>query len=305
VFGYAASRGVTFAATIDRRQSALLGTQVWVVTILVVNGVMMYMLAAWGGLGRFARFAVAGSITAFVLLQVTLGNRRDYLYLALFLIASTATRRRAALGLRSALVVGGGFALFVLLGVVRQVLLDPRLALESPLLLALRANEFVYPIQTLVHYLTAGADFRYGATYVLWPSLFVPRALWPGKPDSLGIQFLLDAFGTREWQGFAFTPVTEAYLNFGWAGPPLLGSVVGALLAWFVRTAPARPARYLIAFALVVDFNRGEVGAAVYAFTLIAAGFAVQHWLSVLFAPRAAPDASAPPALPARLAARV
>jgi hypothetical protein len=55
VFAYAASRGVTFAATIDRRQSALLGTQLWVVTILAVNGIMMYMLAAWDGLGRLGR----------------------------------------------------------------------------------------------------------------------------------------------------------------------------------------------------------------------------------------------------------
>jgi hypothetical protein len=238
---------------------------------------------------------VGGTIASFVLLQVTLGNRRDYLFLALFVIASVSTRRRASVGLRSGLLVATGFLLFVLLGVVRQVLIDPRLALQNPLLLALRANEFVYPIQTLVYYVNADTPLRLGATYVAWPSLFIPRALWPGKPESLGIQFLLDAFGTKEYQGFAFTPVAEAYVNFGWVGPLISVALLGLLLAWLVRTAPTHPARYLIAYALLVDANRGEIGAALYAFTLIGAGFLLQHRLALLFAPRAAPAAAAPP----------
>lgn len=293
VFAYAASRGVTFAATIDRRQSALLGTQLWVVTILVANGVMMYMFAAWDDLTSGGRLLVGGTIVSFVLLQVTLGNRRDYLFLALFVIALVSTRRRASIGLRSGLLVGGGFLLFVLLGVIRQVLVDPRLALQNPLLLALRANEFVYPIQTLVYYVETGTPLRFGATYVAWPSLFIPRALWPGKPESLGLQFLLDAFGTKEWQGFAYTPVTEAFVNFGWVGPLISMSLVGLLMHAIVRGARAHPIRYLVAYALLVELNRGEIGAAMYAATLIGAGFLAQHRVALLFAPRrpAAPRA--------------
>jgi hypothetical protein len=229
-----------------------------------------------------------------------LGNRRDYLYLVLFVLARTATRRRASLGPRSALLVGGGFSAFLLLGVVRQVLLDPRLALQSPLLLALKANEFVYPIQTLVFYLEHDLAPRWGLTYVTWPSLFVPRALWPGKPDSLGLQFLVDAFGTKEWQGFAYTPVTEAYLNFGWAGPLVALSFLGLLAHWIVRGAPAHPARYLIAYALVVEVNRGEFGSAMYSATLIGVGFALQRQVARLFAPSARALPPVPPALPAR-----
>lgn len=296
VFAYAASRGVTFAATIDRRQAGLLYTQLWVVTIFVTNGVMMYMVAAWDNMSRPGRLLVGASIACFVLLQVTLGNRRDYLFLALFALARAATRRRAVVGVRSGLLVGTGFLLFVLLGVIRQVLIDPRLALQSPLTLVLRANEFVYPIQTLVFYVNAGMPLRLGATYVSWPSLFVPRALWPGKPDSLGLQFLLDAFGTKEYQGFAYTPVTEAFVNFDWVGPLIALSVFALLLDWVVRGARAHPARYLIMYALLVDFNRGEIGAIGYAFTFIGAGFLVQHRLALLTAPRL----TAAPALPPR-----
>jgi len=183
IAGYAVTRGYAFQLTIDRGQVLLLGTQVWVVSMFVFNGLAMYMLAGWGNLGSGARRLLLGSIAFFVLFQLSLGNRRDFLPMFLFVVGIVATRRRSVIRLGTIVAGFAGFLALTLIGLLREVMGNPAVLLQrSPVRLLVTQSEFVSPIQTLMHYIDVSRPLRWGWTYIAAPSLFIPRAFWPDKP---------------------------------------------------------------------------------------------------------------------------
>ena len=148
-------------------------------------------------------------------------------------------------------------------------------------------SEFVSPIQTLMHYIDVSRPLRWGWTYIAAPSLFIPRAFWPDKPESLSLQFMRDKFGSIFLMGFAYTPVTEAFINFGWLGPFVMFSLLSIIMVKLVRNADLYPGLYFFAFAYVLDFNRGDFGGTLYSLIFVAGGYAVIRFISRL---RWAPD---------------
>jgi oligosaccharide repeat unit polymerase len=283
VVAYAISRGVQVGLRIDRGQTQFLGTQLWVVSIFVINGLTMFMFAGWSRLSRGARLALVAAVIMFIAFQVAMGNRRDFLPMFVFLFAMVSTRRRAVI--RAGTVIFGGlaFVAFMAIGIIRQVVGDPALLTRyNPLELVLTQNEFVAPIYTLIHYVNNVRPLRWGLTYISAPAQFVPRAIWPDKPESLSLQFMRDAFGTVNLMGFAYTPVTEAFLNFSWVGPFIVFSIISLLLVKLVRNAERHAGLYLVCYALVVDFHRGEFSLTFYALCFVGGAYWFQLFVSRL-----------------------
>jgi len=282
ILAYAYARGLRLSLRIDRTQLQFLGTQLWIVSQFAMNGVAMFMFAGWSNLSPRRRRIVVGTVTAFVLIQLSFGNRRDFLPLMVFIACIVATRRHAVI--RAGTVVVGflAFSFMLLIGLVRQLIQFPWLVAQSSFKLLLASNEFVSPIQTLMHYVVVDRPLRWGWTYLSAPLLFIPRAYWPDKPESLSIQFLRDAFGYTALQGYAYTPVTEAFLNFGWVGPFIVFATLSWVMVKLVRNADAHPGLYFISFALVVDFNRGDFGGMFYTFVAIGATYYMMQVVSNL-----------------------
>lgn len=282
ILSYAYYRGLRLSLSIDRTQLQFLGTQLWIVSQFAMNGVAMFMFAGWSNLSPRRRKVVVAVVTAFVLVQLSFGNRRDFLPLLVFIAAIVATRRQAVIRAGTVAVAFVAFSFMLLIGFVRQVIQHPYLLAQSPFKLLLGSNEFVTPIQTLMHYAIVDRPLRWGLTYVYAPLLFIPRAYWPGKPESLSVQFLRDAFGFTSLQGYAYTPVTEAFLNFGWVGPFVVFALLSWLMVKLVRNADAHPGLYFVCFALVVDFNRGDFGGMFYTFVAIGLTYYMMQVVSTL-----------------------
>jgi hypothetical protein len=279
---YAVARGVSISLTIDRGQVGYLGTQLWVVSIFVMNGFAMYMIAGWSNLSRGRRAWVVVLLLLYVAFQLALGNRRDFIPMFVFIAAVVATRRHMVI--RAGTLVFGtvAFSIFTAIGIVRQVLQDPAVLTRfNPIELVVTQNEFVSPIYTLMHYVTNHRPLRWGFTYLAVPGQFVPRAIWPDKPESLSLQFMRDAFGSVGLMGYAYTPVTEAFLNFAWVGPFIVFAVWSIVLVKLVRRADANPGLYFICYALVIDFHRGEFAGTFYALCMVGGAY-----LFMLFASR-------------------
>lgn len=295
VVGYAISRGVQLGFRIDRNMNLYLGTQLWVVMIFVVNGLTMFMFAGWSRLSHLEKIAVVTSIILFILFQLTMGNRRDFLAMFIFLIGVVMTKRKSVIRVMTVIFGGIAFAAFMAVGIVRQIIQDPALLSRyNPLELILTQNEFVTPVFTLMHYVNNVRPLRWGYTYVSAPLQFIPRAIWTDKPESLSLQFMRDAFGTTSLIGFAYTPVTEAFLNFSWVGPFLIFSIFSLLLVKLVKNADVHPGLYFILFALVVDFHRGEFAFIFYSLCFIGGAYAFQLLMSrIRWAPTAAMKAAA------------
>jgi hypothetical protein len=288
VLGYALWRGITFSLTIDRGRVNFLGTQTWVVLMFVVNGLMMYMILGWRQLTKQARTVLVASMTAFIALQISMGNRRDFLPMFIMLAGVVAARRHAIIRVRTIIIGLFLFAALTILGVLRQVINSPMLLASDPVTLLVTQNEFVSPIQTLMYYVAKPHALRLGSTYFTAPLLFIPRVFWPDKPESLSLQYMRDAFGTIQMMGYAYTPVTEAVLNFGFVGPFIVFGILSILMVKLVKNADMRPGFYFICFALVVDFNRGDVGGLFYSIVCMGAAF---WFMSIVSRMRWAPKA--------------
>ena len=221
-------------------------------------------------------------MTAFILLQLSLGNRRDFMPMFIFLAGVVATRRHAVVRAGTVALAGVAFTVLTILGVLRQVIENPMLLASNLSDLLVTQNEFVSPIQTLIHYVQKGRPLRLGWTYISAPSLLIPRVFWPEKPESLSLQFMRDAFGTIDMMGYAYTPVTEAFINFGWVGPFIFFALLSIAMTKLVKHAVAHTGFYFICFSLVVDFNRGDVGGLFYSVVCVGAAFWLMGLLSRL-----------------------
>ena len=67
---YAVFLGLEVSMRIDRTQVTVLGTQLWVVSMFIINGFVMYMVAGWSNLSKSGRLALAGVVIAFVGFQL-------------------------------------------------------------------------------------------------------------------------------------------------------------------------------------------------------------------------------------------
>jgi hypothetical protein len=288
---YLTSRGTVLGLGINRDRANWIGTQTWIVSVIVMNGFVMYMFIGWSQLTRQARTVLVLTVTAFVLLQLSFGNRRDFIAMFVFLAGVTAARRHSVIRFRTILLGLGAFVALTLIGVLRQVVSAPVLLASDPVTILVTQSEFVSPIQTLIYYVAKPHVLRLGWTYISAPLLFIPRALWPGKPESLSLQFMRDAFGSTEMMGYAYTPVTEAVVNFGSVGPAIFFAILSILMVKMVKDADLRPGLYFICFSFVIDFNRGDVAGTFYQLVFVGAAFAFMHFVSRLrWAPRALRD---------------
>lgn len=82
------------------------------------------------------------------------------------------------------------------------------------------------------------ADFRYGDTYLAVPFFWVPRAIWPNKPQpSLGAWVKTEVFG--QWSRLNGWPpglVADGYINFGFLGIFIVPFAFGCALRMFYET---------------------------------------------------------------------
>lgn len=299
VVGYAYAKGTRQFLTLDRTQMTWLYTQTWVVSMLLMSGFVMYMFAGWPSMTRNAKRVVAWTVLAYVIFHLGLGNRRDFLAMFLFLVGMLASRRRSVIGFRTTLVAFLAFAGFMLVGVVRQVRSAPwTLYTMTPLTLVTEQNEFVMPIQTATYYMSIDRPFLLGMTYLAAPGAFIPRALWPEKPIGLSSQFNREKFGDVIVPGFAYTPITEAYINFSFVGPFIVLSLISLATVFLVRHARERPLLYFLCFSLVLDFNRGESAGVLYSLVVIGAAFALMRFVSqIQWVPQAFQAIWPPPSL--------
>ncbi len=283
IAAYAVLLGLELSLTIDRSRVTMLGTQLWVVSMFILNGFVMFMVAGWSNLTRGGRVTLIAIMLMFVGFQLALGNRRDFLPMLLFVVAVIATRRHMAIRAGTMIAGAVAFAVFTAIGIVRQVIQDPTILTRiNPAQILVTQNEFVSPIYTLIHYINTDRPLRLGFTYISAPGLFMPRAIWPDKPESLSIQFMRDAFGTTGLMGFAYTPVTEAFLNFSWVGPFIVFAVLSLIMVKLVRNADAHPGLYFLCFAFVVDFNRGDFGGTFYALFVAGGAYALMSLVARL-----------------------
>jgi oligosaccharide repeat unit polymerase len=238
--------------------------QVWIVLAMLISITSCFVIYYSNNTNKFLRYVGFALIIYYILLQLSLGNRRDFVPIILFATVFYLVKYKSKLNLKFILI-----SLFFFFGSfwVAQVRTGEDYRNDEDLIKsAFVANEFVFPMQTLAYTIQDDWGYRFGSTYFILPiQILIPRMLYPNKPSDLGTEFVNKTFG-EGYQGYAYTPVTEAYLNFGFIGPPLVFlfiSIFFSALIWFFNKGVILIWYYFF-YSFIFDFCRGTFSTVFY-----------------------------------------
>ena len=238
--------------------------QVWVVLTMAISltaCLIIYYFDEWNK--KQFIFGIL-LIVYYIALQLSLGNRRDFLPIILFSTSYFLTKYHSKLNAKIIII---GTVFFVgSFWLVQQRNNDLEYSRVGAIQESFVNNEFVYPMQTLAYIIDDKWDLRYGYTYFVLPfQIAVPRYIYPNKPEDLGKEFVNKTFGEGS-QGYAYTPVTEAYLNFGILGPLFVFVLFSLAFSQLIRKFNLSSISfvYFLLYSFVFDFCRGTFATVIY-----------------------------------------
>lgn len=246
-------------------------TQSWVIMSFLIISLFDYLIYNYRLIPKFQKKALIIILLLYVTLQLSIGNRREFAGIILFVLGFYLTIRVQKFKFKLFLILLGLFISSFYIALVRDEN-TRELAGNEAISLMLASNEFVYPMQTTCYIIRDQDkwDMRFGSTYVFLPlEILVPRSINPDKPSTLGSEFVKKTFRGK-MMGFAFTPVSEAYINFGIIGPSLLYVFYGLLFNYLIcKQHKYFKFYYFILYGLIFDFCRGEFASIFYAFFIL------------------------------------
>ena len=268
-FYFMYSRGVPVFAfssfNLDRLDYFQNVDQLWVILKFIIASAASYLIFYLKKLDKMQRIALISIIVFYVLYQASLGNRNEYALIVFFTMGYFLAARKKPVSLKILLVL---FVLFVSsfwITIMRSA--DSRnLRGNQAVELAMQSNEFMYPIQTTYYIIKDKWPHRYGETYTIHViKQIIPRSWQKDKPQSLGSEFIAKTFGSG-WSGWAYTPVTEAYLNFGIVGPFIIYFIIGLIMNSLTTEVWKKGItfKYLMAYSIIFNFCRGDVSSTLY-----------------------------------------
>ena len=238
--------------------------QVWVVLTMAISltsCLIIYYFDEWNR--KQFIFGIL-LIAYYIALQLSLGNRRDFLPILLFSTSYFLTKYHSKLNAK--IIIIGTIFFIGSFWLVQQRNNNLEYSRVGAIQESFVNNEFVYPMQTLAYIIDDKWDLRYGYTYFVLPfQIAVPRYIYPNKPEDLGKEFVNKTFGEGS-QGYAYTPVTEAYLNFGILGPLFVFVLFSLAFSQLIRKFNFSSISfvYFLLYSFVFDFCRGTFATVIY-----------------------------------------
>ena len=240
-----------------------------IVVGLLISSIFLYFIYYFEKIPSKTKILVGLLLGYYIVLQLSAGNRRDFMPMILGTYWVVVNVRKIKFSIFLFLTLLIGVSIFQYLGTVRSnIASDANNSRADNIAITLQSNEFVYPFYTLTYdvdnYQKQELKLKYGESYLYPVIFFIPRNLYPEKPYSLADQFIKRNFGSRYTMGFAYTPVTEAFVNFGYIGPFLFYLLVGLVVN--AITNRKNQIVNFIFFTMILDFCRGEMGTFFYQF---------------------------------------
>lgn len=245
-------------------------SQLKIVSGFLISGIFLYFIFYFSTLSKGLKFIVIFLLCYFVLMQLSVGNRKDFLPMLVGFFWIFVNNKKIKFTFLRFIYMLLGLFLFLLLGSIRSIAsTEDVLSFSNLAILTLSSNEFVYPFYTLGYHVAKFLDgsmvFLYGLSIFIYPILyFVPRFIFPEKPISLAVQFVNEIDSTM---GYAYSPVTEFFLNFGVIGP-LVGFLIIGIIVSKIQSFKDQRFNFIF-FTLIPDFCRGEIGTFIYQFIFL------------------------------------
>lgn len=243
-------------------------SQLWVVSGYLISGIFLYFIYVYKFLKKRDIIVLFLMYLFYASESLAIGNRREIIIILIGVFWVWVTKKQTRFKFITFLSFLFGIFIFLVLSNFRSSNLDEGLGIFVAT--SLMSNEFVYPFFTLSLTVQNWIDNNFnpllGLSLFAYPVLiFIPRVIFPMKPNSLAMDFVITNFGGG--MGYAFTPVTEAFVNFGPIGPFILFLFLGILVA---KLMIIKDQRFIfLFFTMIPDFCRGEISSLIYQFVIV------------------------------------
>ncbi len=195
---------------------------------------------------------------AIVMISIYRGDRSDILLALIALAVFHQFRRPRTLSL--VLIVAVMASFFWLFKPVYNSVFD-HFTSDKQVVLSERVKDFSFSrIESLsafeiTHYVLYDSSYPVilGKSYAMLPQVLVPRFIYDGSDLRIGRQFR-DRIAPEQRGYFGFSPLAEAYLNFGMMGFVLVGLVFGVVIGGI--RFPQRSVLSLLVFYFIFRFFR-------------------------------------------------
>jgi oligosaccharide repeat unit polymerase len=268
------SQGILFNPSVALKTNRLeLFTEISqfkIVVGLFISSIFLYFIYYFTTLSIRVKSVVIFLLCYFVLMELSVGNRRDFVPMIIGFFWIFVKIKKINFTFRRFIYLLLGLFFFLFLGSIRSsATTDEAFNFSNLALSTLASNEFIYPFYTLGHYvdkfLNGTHVFLYGLSIFLYPILFfIPRDIYPEKPISLAVQFIKEIDSTM---GYAYSPVTELFVNFGVIGP-FVGFLIIGIIIFKMQSFKDQRFNFVF-FTMIPDFCRGEIGTFIYQFFFI------------------------------------
>ena len=244
-------------------------SQTWVILSFLIITLSNYLIYYYTKLSKLLKIEFLLVLGLYIIFQLSIGNRREIAGILFFSMSCVLVKYRMKLNPWVMITLVVLFLLSFYVTIFRDE--NARnLETDDAVELVIVSNEFVYPIQTTYYIIKDKWNFRLGSTYFFLPlQVLTPRCIYPDKPSTLGSEFISKTFGPGS-QGFAYTPVSEAYLNFGTLGVLLIFYIFSCFLDSLIKNNSHKIYFvYFMLYGLVFDFCRGDFSSLFYAFIIM------------------------------------
>jgi len=269
--GFMFAKGITLSLNVENGRLAT-GYQLWIFLVLLLNGAFLFLFLNFSRFAKNIKMLIVGCALFYAyLILVPLGGRRELLPIVFLLIFFLFEKNKTSL--KSVFFLTFLFLLFIVIGGVRE-LDKTNVSIENVFKYVMVNNEFSIPARHTITYLkNDNWNLLLGWSYIYLPVIFIPRDFLAGyKPVALAWQTDI-LFHTSSSGAAAFTPITEAYINFSWIGPVFVFFILAWFFSYSIKKYKTNPVLYLLGFINVFDFNRGEFALILYEIVFLYIGF--------------------------------
>ncbi|MCU7197746.1 O-antigen polymerase [Turicibacter sanguinis] len=132
---------------------------------------------------------------------------------------------------------------------------------------------------TYFYNLNIPENLLYGISYFLYPLLYlIPGRLFPNKPEVLGLRFINDAHVNV---GFAYNPIAESLINFGYNGVLFVPFFIFILLFIIRKFSINNPIFYIAIVAQTVNFCRGQFAVTFFDILFFIVVFKIMYYIGI------------------------
>lgn len=241
--------------------------QIQVVISFLISSIFLYFIYNYFKIPKLYKAIVIFLFFYYIAIQLSVGNRKEFVSIILGIFWLIVEYKKYIFSIFRFLFILIFIFIFLVLGSIRANLSidsSPN-DFNSILISTLTNNEFVYPFETLKisiqNYFNGTLNYLFGLSFFIYPIIiFLPRIVFPFKFESLAVSFVKTNFGGG--MGYAYSPVTESFINFGLFGPAIVFFIIG-LVVTKIFLNNNKIYQFLL-FTLIPDFCRGEISTFFY-----------------------------------------